>query len=70
MVKVMYNGKLVYKVVIWALFGISSWNEEVALIFVIFIVIEIFKQYYSYTMLISLYAITSLQHVQACLFRQ
>ncbi len=27
----MYNGKLVYKVVIWVFFGISLWKEEVAL---------------------------------------
>ncbi len=27
----MYNDKLVYKVVIWAFFGISLWREKVAL---------------------------------------
>ncbi len=27
----MYNNKLVYQVVIWAFFGISLWNEKVAL---------------------------------------
>ncbi len=27
----MYNDKLVYKVVIWAFFGISLWTEKVAL---------------------------------------
>ncbi len=27
----MYNDKLVYKVVIWAFFGISLWKENVAL---------------------------------------
>ncbi len=27
----MYNDKLVYKVVIWACFGISLWKEKVAL---------------------------------------
>ncbi len=32
MVKVMYNDQLVYKVVIWAIFGISLWKEKVALI--------------------------------------
>ncbi len=32
MVKVMYNDYLVYKVVIWAFFGISLWTEKVALI--------------------------------------
>ncbi len=32
MVKVMYNDQLVYKVVIWAFFGISLWKEKVALI--------------------------------------
>ncbi len=31
MVKVMYNDQLVYKVVIWAFFGISLWKEKVAL---------------------------------------
>ncbi len=31
MVKVMYNDQLVYKVIIWAFFGISLWNEKVAL---------------------------------------
>ncbi len=31
MVKVMYNDKFVYKVVIWAFFGISLWKEKVAL---------------------------------------
>ncbi len=31
MVKVMYNDQLVYKVVIWAVFGISLWKEKVAL---------------------------------------
>ncbi len=33
MVKVMYNDKLVYKVVIWTFFGISLWKEKVALIY-------------------------------------
>ncbi len=33
MVKVMYNDKLVYKVVIWAFWGISLWKEMVALVF-------------------------------------
>ncbi len=32
MVKVMYNDQLVYKVVIWAFFGISLWKEKVVLI--------------------------------------
>ncbi len=32
MVKVVYNDQLVYKVVIWAFFGISLWTEKVALI--------------------------------------
>ncbi len=32
MVKMMYNDELVYKVVIWAFFGISLWTEKVALI--------------------------------------
>ncbi len=27
----MYNNKLVHKVVIWVFFGISLWNEKVAL---------------------------------------
>ncbi len=27
----MYNDQLVYKVVIWAFFGISFWTEKVAL---------------------------------------
>ncbi len=27
----MYNDQLVYKVVIWAFFGISLWNEKEAL---------------------------------------
>ncbi len=27
----MYNDQLVYKVVIWAFFGISLWTEKVAL---------------------------------------
>ncbi len=27
----MYNDQLVYKVVIWAFFGISLWKEKVAL---------------------------------------
>ncbi len=31
MVKVMYNDQLVYKVVFWALFGISLWKDKVAL---------------------------------------
>ncbi len=31
MVKVMYNDQLVYKVVLWAFFGISLWKENVAL---------------------------------------
>ncbi len=31
MMKVMYNGKLVYKVVIWAFFGTSLCTEKVAL---------------------------------------
>ncbi len=31
MVKVMYNDQLVYKVIIWAFFGISLWKEKVAL---------------------------------------
>ncbi len=31
MVKVMYNDQLVYKVVIWAFFGISLWTKKVAL---------------------------------------
>ncbi len=31
MVKVMYKDQLVYKVVIWAFFGISLWTEKVAL---------------------------------------
>ncbi len=31
MVKVMYNVKLVYKVVIWELFGINLWKENEAL---------------------------------------
>ncbi len=30
MVKVMYTDLLVYKVVIWAFFGISLWKEKVA----------------------------------------
>ncbi len=29
----MYNNQLVYKVVIWAFFGISLWTEKVALNF-------------------------------------
>ncbi len=29
--KVMYNDKLVYKVVIWVFWGISLWKEEEAL---------------------------------------
>ncbi len=29
MVKVIYNDHLVYKVVIWAVFGISLWKEKV-----------------------------------------
>ncbi len=29
--EVMYNDQLLYKVVIWAFFGISSWNEKLAL---------------------------------------
>ncbi len=28
-----YNNQLVYKVVIWAFFGISLWNEKVALMY-------------------------------------
>ncbi len=32
MVKVMYNDKLIYKVVIWVFFGISLWKEKEALI--------------------------------------
>ncbi len=28
MVKVMYNNKLVYKVVIWVYFGVIVWNEK------------------------------------------
>ncbi len=28
----MYNDQVVYKVVIWAFFGISLWKEKVALI--------------------------------------
>ncbi len=28
----MYNDKLVYKVVIWAFFGITLWKEKVAFI--------------------------------------
>ncbi len=31
MVKVMYNDKLVYKVVIWVIIGISLWAEKEAL---------------------------------------
>ncbi len=31
MVKVMYNDKLVYEVVIWVIFGIKLWKEKVAL---------------------------------------
>ncbi len=31
MVKVMYNDKLVYKVVIWVFFVISLWKEKEAL---------------------------------------
>ncbi len=31
MVKVMYNDQLVYKVFIWAFFGISLWEEKLAL---------------------------------------
>ncbi len=31
MVIVMYNDKLVYKVIIWVFFGISLWKEKVAL---------------------------------------
>ncbi len=31
MLKVKYNEKLVYKVVIWAFFGIILWKEKVAL---------------------------------------
>ncbi len=31
MVNVIYNDQLVYKVVIWAFFGISLWTEKVAL---------------------------------------
>ncbi len=31
MVKVIYNDQLVYKVVIWAFFGISLWKAKVAL---------------------------------------
>ncbi len=29
--KVIYNDQLVYKVVIWAFFGISLWTQKVAL---------------------------------------
>ncbi len=32
MVKVTYNDQLVYKVLIWAIFGITLWKEKVALI--------------------------------------
>ncbi len=32
MLKVMNNDQLVYKVVIWAFFGISLWTEKVTLI--------------------------------------
>ncbi len=28
MVKIVYNDKLVYKVVIWVFFGISLWKEK------------------------------------------
>ncbi len=31
MVRVIYNDQLVYKVVMWAFFGISLWTEKVAL---------------------------------------
>ncbi len=31
MVTVMFNDKLVYKVVIWVLFGVILWNEKEAL---------------------------------------
>ncbi len=31
MVKVVYNDKLAYKVVIWVYFGISLWKEKEAL---------------------------------------
>ncbi len=34
MVKVIYNDQLVYKVIIWAFFGITLWREKVALIVV------------------------------------
>ncbi len=30
----MYNDQLVYKVVIWAIFGISLWTEKVALTYI------------------------------------
>ncbi len=32
MVKVMYNNKLVYKLVIWAFLGNTLWKEKIALI--------------------------------------
>ncbi len=46
----MYNGKLVYKVVIWAFFGISLWKKKVALT----------TTNYSYFYLIAVYVIASL----------
>ncbi len=36
MVNVVCNAKLVYKVVIWAFFGISLWKEKVALNYLLF----------------------------------
>ncbi len=33
MVKVMYNDKFVYKVVIWVFWGISLWKEKETLIY-------------------------------------
>ncbi len=35
MVKVMYDDQLVYKVVIWAFYGISLWTENVVLTFTV-----------------------------------
>ncbi len=37
----MYNDQLVYKVVIWAFFGISLWTEKVALTVIQFSVPQI-----------------------------
>ncbi len=43
MVKVMYNDQLVYKVIIWAYFGISLWKEKVALM--VYLSLELHKQW-------------------------